>query len=59
MEDFNITLEYVFNFDESPCQKGPDGYYTVAIKGSTEIPVRLPNYSRDGVSICPLVNAVG
>lgn len=59
MEEYQITLDYVFNFDESPCSRGLDGIYTVTLKGSTDVPIRLPDFSRDNVSVCPLVSATG
>ena len=34
MERWNITLNCVYNADESPCMKGLNGYYTITFKGA-------------------------
>lgn len=48
------------NFDESPCRKGYNGYYTVTERGKTNVEVNLAaNFSRDSVTVCPLVSALG
>jgi len=54
-----ITLKYVFNFDESPFSRGLDGYYTVTVKGATDVSINVPDFSRDNVSVCPCVSATG
>ena len=59
MEEFQITLDFVFNFDESPCRKGYNGYYTVTEKGSINVSINLGRFERECITVCPLVSAVG
>lgn len=35
MEKYGVTLDRLYNADESPCMKGSNGYYTLTFAGAT------------------------